>query len=152
MADNLVNQLKDKAHQNICVMDMMSTGFRIINVIKDIDDFRFFYGVPDYKTKDSALLFQQINPQSFEAPIFRIPPTALSCLCTFIDKVNRIFHDSELNVSYHQIFKKDYFKFSIKNPKTSGFSEITMKIVIEYMKDFEKHKIARTQRHIAEIK
>ena len=33
MADELVNQLKDKSHQSICVMDMMSTGFQIINIL-----------------------------------------------------------------------------------------------------------------------
>ncbi|KTD72471.1 hypothetical protein [Legionella tucsonensis] len=150
MADSLVGQLKDKAHQSICVMDMMNTGFQIINVIKDIDDFRFFYGVPDYKTKDSALLFQHANPQFFETPTLRIAPTALSCLCAFIDKVNSIFHESELNVSYHRIFKRSYFNVSIKNPTISGFTEITMKVVMEYIKDSKKHKTARTQRHLTE--
>ncbi|HAT3883351.1 TPA: hypothetical protein JBH76_04955 [Legionella pneumophila] len=150
MADNLIGQLKDKAHQHICVMEMMNTGFQIINIIKDIDDFRFFYGVPDYKAKDSASLFQQTNPQFFETPTLRIAPTALSCLCAFIDKVNRIFHESELNVPYHLIFKRSYFNVSIKNSTISGFTEITMKVVMEYIKDSKKHKAARTQRVLTE--
>lgn len=150
MAESLVDQLKDKAHQSICVMDIMNTGFQIINVIKDIDDFRFFYGVHDYKTKDSDLLFQQANPQLFETPTLRIAPTALSCLCAFIDKVNRIFHESELNVPHHRIFKRSYFNASIKNPSFSVFTEITMKVVMAYMEDFKKHKASRTQRHLTE--
>ncbi len=145
MADELVNQLKDKSHQSICVMDIMNTGFQIINVVKDIDDFRFFYGVSDYKTKDSASLFQQANPQHFETPTLRIAPTALSCLCAFIDKVNRIFHESELNVSKHIIFKRSYFKVSIKEHNISGITEITMNVVMEYINDYKKHKEARTK-------
>ncbi|HCU06277.1 MAG TPA: hypothetical protein DIC42_01645 [Holosporales bacterium] len=153
MAESLVSLLQEQAHQNICVMETMGTGFQIINIVKDIDDFRFFYGIANYKEKDSASLFQKSNPQFFETPMLRIAPKALYCLCAFIDKVNRIFNDLEHNTARHQIFKKDYFKTSIKNYKISALTEqISMNIVIEYIKNSKQHKIARTQRHLAEIK
>ncbi|HBD7142405.1 TPA: hypothetical protein KKW64_001256 [Legionella pneumophila] len=144
MAESLVDLLKEQPHQNICVMNVMSTGFRIINIIKDIDDFRFFYGLPDYKNTDSASLYQQSNPQSLETPHLRIDPTALHCLCAFIDKVNRIFNDSNFkNTPYHQIFNSNYFKSSIKNAEISGFTEITMKIVLDYIRNFKEHDTVR---------
>ncbi|HBB6940293.1 TPA: hypothetical protein I9553_002404 [Legionella pneumophila] len=151
MADELVTQLTDKSHQSICVMDMMNTGFQIINIIKDIDDFRFFYGVPDYKTKDSTSLFEHANPQNLERPTLRIAPTALYCLCAFINKVNCIFHESENNKPKHIIFNADYFKVSIKEHKISGFTEISMKVVIDYIKNSKKHNADRTQRHLKEM-
>lgn len=150
MAESLVELLKERSHQDICVMETMSTGFQIINTLKDIDDFRFFYGAADYKTKDSASLFQYSNPQFFEKPTLRIAPQALSCLCGFIDKVNRIFNDREHNTPYGQIFKKDYFISSIKNYEISVFTEISMKKTLEYIEDYNKHKAARTQRHLTE--
>lgn len=150
MAESLANLLKEQAHQSICVMEIVGTGFQIINIIKDIDDFRFFYGIADYKAQDPASLFQKSNPQLFETPTFRIAPTALSCLCAFIDKVNRIFNDLENNVPYHRVFKKNYFMSSIKNYDISGISELSMKIALDYIKDFQKHEIARPQRHLTE--
>lgn len=147
MAENLIELLTEKPHQNLCVMDIMRTGFRIISMIKDIDDFRFFYGVPDYQAADSSSLFQHSNPESFESPHFRIDPTALHCLCAFIDKVNRIFYDSNFkSTPYHQIFESDYFKSSIKNADITWFTENSMKVVLDYIKDFKEHQTIRNNR------
>lgn len=144
MAESLIGLLTEEPHQNMCVMDIMRTGFRIINVIKDIDDFRFFYGVPDYQAVDSSALYQQSNPECFESPHLRIDPTALHCLCAFVDKVNRIFYDSNFkNTPYHQIFESDYFKSSIKNTEISWFTENSMKVVLDYIRDFKEHQAIR---------
>ena len=53
------------------------------------------------------------------------------------------FYSIPQNTPYHQIFNSGYFKSSIKNAEISGFTEITMKIVLDYIRDFKEHDAAR---------
>lgn len=147
MAESLQGSLKEKSHQNICVMDIVSAGFRIRSILGQIDDFRFFYGLSDYKNIDTNLLYLKSHPESLESPCARISPKALLVLCAFLDKVNRIYYDSNFNKTpYHQIFNSDYFKSSIDSIKITeltGFTEIGLKVIFDYIKDFEVHESER---------
>jgi len=142
-ADDLGGLLTVKSHQHIYVTDHLDTAYRIIDVIAGIEDLRFFYGISNYKDRDSLSLYKESNPPSLEKKYSRIAPDALQCLCRFIDKANRAFFDINYNKSRpDNVLKNDYFKASIREDnQLSGFIEPTMKTVINYINDFNSNKI-----------
>lgn len=144
--------LKNKAHQNIYVVDYLDAAYCIIDVISSIDDLRFFYGISDYLGRDSLDLYQESNPNSFDKAHFRIAPEALWCLVRFIDKANRVFYD----VNYKKtpratVFDSTYFQTPIdENTPISAFTESNMMVVIAYIENFASNK-TEVEKHTLSI-
>ncbi|HSW68537.1 MAG TPA: hypothetical protein VLI69_00040 [Gammaproteobacteria bacterium] len=143
-ADDLSSLLTEKPHQRIYVNDFMNTAYHIIDIINNIDDFRFFYGISDFKTIASSILYQESCPPSLDKPTVRIDPEILLCLCKFIDKAGRASHDMNQNkITSYDVFNSDYFNSSLKNNQsTSEFTKISMKVIFNYIKDFNLHKLS----------
>lgn len=143
-ADDLSRLLTEEPHQRIYVNDFMNTAYHIIDIINNINDFRFFYGISDFKTVASSILYQKNCPSSLDKPNVRIDPEILLCLCKFIDKAGRASHDLNQNkITSYDVFNSDYFKLSLtNNQSTTEFTKISMKVIFDYIKDFNLQKLS----------
>lgn len=138
ITDELKRYLTDESHKHIYVIEYMNTAFSIVDVINNIHDFKFYYGLQEYKNKSSTELFAEANPLSLEKNHFRIAPDALLALSVFIDKANRAFHDLSKNTNKNEIFASNYFKENLKNHKSvSSISKsTTLKVIYDYLSNF----------------
>ena len=142
--DDLKGTLTEKPHQQIYLTEYSNTAYTLCNIIKKIDDFRFFYGIPDYKNKESERLYQESTPKTFDKPCSRISEKMLLFLCIFIDKAERARYDSlEKRTSWERVFHSDYFnKPMSEDTPTTTFGPSTAKIV-DYIIDYKKQADAR---------
>lgn len=139
-AENFIAKLSESPLRSICIIDMVSTGYIILEIIKKIPDYQFFYGMHDYKAQVSASLPTNGFQKSLKDPRFAIDVDSLLYLCCFFEKINRIHTDKTINnVSDTAIFSSDYFKNATKDLQISGFTTINMRVVFEYIDDFNKN-------------
>lgn len=144
VVDNLKNQLTEEAHKHIYLSDFVLIGFEIIKVIKRIEDFKFFYGIEEYQHTDSNSLYNMAFSPEMKY-CYRISPDSLLSLCLFVDKVSRVHYDLNENQSPHdKIYSSQYVTTPIHIIKGNNISELTkknMKVVLDYINDFEQHQI-----------
>lgn len=146
IADELKGGLVDVSHKHIYMAEFINTAFSIVDIIKDIDDFKFFYGVKKYENKSSEILFNEANPFSLEGRCRRISSDTLLALCVFIDKANSAFNDLSINgKDKNKIFSRDYFNVSLTNHESvKGITKsTTLKVIYDYLSDFDIHKRKR---------
>lgn len=141
-ADLLLRSVTENSHQVIFVTEYFDTAFRIVDILKDIKDFRYFYGVSYFLSKPSAVLFQECSSSFLENPRRAIDPDALICLCALIDKANKIFSGLNFQQETHQqIFREEYFQMPLKDKAQNTLGESSgISVVLDYINDYKKHK------------
>ncbi|MDR3491733.1 MAG: hypothetical protein P4M12_06780 [Gammaproteobacteria bacterium] len=153
MTDELKKYLADISHKHVYVIEYMNAAFSIIDVIKDINDFKFFYGVREYEDKSAEMLFKEANPFSLERHCLRIAPDTLLALSVFIDKANKVFNDLSVNdKDKNEIFSSDYFNISLTNYESVSdiTKSMTLKVIYDYLSDYNQHKKNRFERRVEE--
>lgn len=154
MAEKLSLYITGKEAKTVYVTTVMSTGFRLIEIIDKIADYRFFYGIKNFKDRVASELFLESSPQFTDGPKVRIAPENLICLCSFIDKVNRVFWDSKYgdNFDYVKIFDSGYFKKSITEAKINLLSHTATKVIQKYMEEYADQSRTRTAENLQKLK
>ncbi len=129
-ADSLMDKLTDKSHQRICFADYFYTAYCIIDIVGKIDDFRFFYGILEYRNRDSKELYSESNPKDLKEKCLRIAPEALRTLCAYVC-TNQDFKDmggwgslnyGTVTASSCFIFSPQLFAFAINSFSSSVVS------------------------------
>ncbi|MCD6046267.1 MAG: hypothetical protein K0R48_1430 [Gammaproteobacteria bacterium] len=140
-ADKLKSSLTDNAHQSIYVADYIDRAYQIVDIIKKIDDFRFFYGVTDYRDKSALTLYQESKSPtlSLDWPNYKVSPEELLCLCKFVDKANGAHNMKSRGVASENVFKSDYFREPLSDWDISEFTKISLKVVFSYIKNVEEN-------------
>lgn len=101
-ACDLRMQLKGKVHKRIFLEEYINTAtYPIGDILKNVDDYRFFYGKQSYHTKKDRELYSE----STGKPFTRISPDALSFLNKFIIIANQVYSIDASNDSWQQKFK-----------------------------------------------
>lgn len=133
-ADSLLVNLTEAPHKHICLNEYTDAAYYIVSIINKINDFKFFYGIPDYQNQTP----QDLYSQSTLPPYLRIDPKALIVLLAFIGKVNQGMDDIANTIkSPIQVFDSEYFKKPINEATT--FNKLSnIPIIDEYIKDFYK--------------
>lgn len=146
--DNSISrQITEQTHKNIYCLDYMNAGYAIIDIIiNHIDDFRFFYGIHDYKTQQSVDLYIKSITKSLSDKCLRIAPESLSCLCRFIDKASRAKFDiDDKGTVLEKIFEQVYFQKNITDEllnytEISEFTKGELKKILEYLSDYQQNQ------------
>ncbi len=148
-ADKLKTLLTDESHQSIYVADYIDAGYEISDIIRNIDDFRFFYGIADCKDKSASILYN-------EGKSSKISPEELLCLCKFVDKANSVFYDKNNNrAEPGKIFESDYFRKSLsdRHPCNTDILDLVknqLKVIFKYIKDVEEHDYAARRKRMVQ--
>lgn len=139
--DSLKKSLRNPQHQHIFLIEYINAGFSIMDIIKSIDHFKFFYGIRDeYQNKDSASLYQVSNSSSkLGDHCLRISSESLSYLIRFLDKASRANYDlDEKTSAWQECFNSEYFQKSISEEREiSEFTKLSTKIIHEYIEDYQ---------------
>lgn len=140
--DTLTNQLEIDCHREICVMEYLNAGYKIIDILKQIKDFRFFYGIENYVEKNADLLHLETDEELMKKDITdRISPQLLLTFCGFIDKVTKINDAINTNkTSFIDCFNSEYFKQPIAS-QHNNISQMTcpnVNIIFEYIKHYNE--------------
>ncbi len=149
-ADKLKSSLTDKSHQSIYVTDYIDAAYQIIDIVKKINDLRFFYGVIDYRDKSALVLYQQSKSPtlSLDWPNHKISSTELLCLCKFVDKATSASWDKNHNrAEPEKIFESDYFRELLSDSSDiSELTKISFKVVFSYIRNVEENdKVAERE-------
>lgn len=143
LADNLMIELQETPHKHICFYEYLNTGYFIQDVIDKIDDFRFYYGLPHYKTQNSEELYHKSTPMNVDGTCTRIHPDELLSLCAFMNKVTKAYNDQlneEKEKSWENTFNSAFFKKTISQATLSDFSTIqsnSIKMILKYVSDYK---------------
>lgn len=140
--DNTIShQLTEQSHKNVYCLDYINTGYAIVDIIKEIGNFKFFYGLLDnpYGPPLGCSKLPDKTP-------YLISPNSLSCLCRFIDKASKASYDINTNkAALEKIFNQAYFQKDItdeplNHDDISGFTKITVKKILEYLADYKQNQ------------
>lgn len=130
--DNLRTLITEKHHQEIYVIEHQDTAFRIVNILNNVTNFCFYYGVPNYDKKDPNNLFKE----SYAS--LRIDPISLNLLCAFIEKSGQAFRDLTFNnKSYFEVYKTYYFQKKLNEIRIENMNPSSTKVIDEYIEDFK---------------
>jgi hypothetical protein len=146
-ADDLKSNLTEKPHQHIFLTEYFNTSYYVFNVIKNIDDFRFFYGVSDYKTKDSATLYEESTSIKLDNTCSRISPNILMLLCIFMDKSDKAQWDISKNgASWEKVFNSSYFNKPMCEDTCTTTLGPSAQIIKDYIVDYKKQVEAHNKK------
>jgi len=139
-ADELKSKLTEKPHQQIYIAEYLDAAYGIHNIIKNINDSKFFYGISDYKNKDSEILYQESTPQKLDNTCSRISPDMLLFLCVFMDKADKARFDILINgTSWESVFPSSYFNKPMSNISITELGLGASKVV-DYIKDYKNQE------------
>ena len=144
-ADNIKGQLTEQPRKNIYCLDYINTAYTLIDIINKIDDFRFFYGLSNYKDKKTEELYKESTTMD---NILRISPDSLACLFRFIDKANKSHCDININkTSFEKIFDQEFFQKNVTcDPLDAAeytqlcANSLGIPVLVEYIKDYKTHE------------
>lgn len=143
-ADRLFKQLTEQQHKNIYVLDFINSSYTIIDIINKIDDFKFFYGVENYKDfKSTKSLYDESCPEPFNNKSSCISTKELSWLCRFLDKAGLASYDlDESGIPLDKISIQDYFQKSVRTEllqqeEVSKRTRANVQVILDYLNDFK---------------
>lgn len=119
--NNLKVNLTEKPHQEIYLLEYISTAYSLFDILRKIDSYEFFYGVPNYRDKNKAQLYEDSTPKTLDESHYKISVDMLKSLCIFMDNANKAGFDLRTN-EWEKVFHGKYFNRNMS--KTISLEQI----------------------------